>query len=430
MSDWVFGSKGIVTYHPFPTVHYNLNTVSRRGLRDNVPILEPLTFVRDGGRTGSWTDWRIPIALKDIGVPPSKLTQEFFLNVKGLGGLITADSLTALRRPDLQYLTHPSIPEALRKHLLILLHNIDFVRPFGGKSRYHDNLGFKIQYIINGNLGIKVAPYISTTLLPIGTLRKIVEISKEIYVPRTYGRSQSRGIYGESLTREQVSIVQALRLLPSNIRGEDIVNQLDINSLVNVVAQLQLSQADFRNLRRYLLSDATRIAETVPKTLTRTGDPDILEYTLVSDVLFHYTTLKQLEQTRWKIPTQLLKDLVIAKTGAYFVDWESISPGTTMPVDSATEQMLVHAGLTVIEFNLLLANLEMGHTLIRNPGLMDDNDRFYKVNQEICTRALHDLIQSFNTSRHIQVRLLEDDLLFTFTTVLGETQMKLPKRLL
>lgn len=282
------------------------------------------------------------------------------------------------------------------------------------------------------NPGIKIAPYIGSTLLPIGTLRKIVEISKRLNVPRTYGTRQSHGhgTNGENLTPEQVSIVQTLRLLPSNIRGEDIVNQLDINSLVNVVAQLQLTQEDFRTLRRYLLSDATRIAEIVPKTLTRTGDPDILEYTLVSDVLFHYTTLEQLEQTRLKIPTQLLKDLVIAKTGAYFVDWESISPGNTMPVDSATEQMLVHAGLTLIEFNLLFANLEMGHTLIKNPGLVNDNDRFNIVNRQIRTRALQDLIRSFNTSRHIQVRLLEDDLLFTFTTVLGETQMKLPKRLL
>ncbi len=112
---------------------------------DNVPTFEPLTFVRDGGRTGSWTDWRIPIALKDIGVPRSKLNQEFFLNVKGLGGLITADSITALRRPDLQYLTHPSIPEALREHLLILWHNMGFVRPFGGQIRYQSTHESKIR---------------------------------------------------------------------------------------------------------------------------------------------------------------------------------------------------------------------------------------------------------------------------------------------
>lgn len=363
------------------------------------------TFWFEGGRTAAMPDKQYTLSLQELGMSDIPEQETFHADIKGVGsaGGLDAESLTR-DRPDLSPEEIKSILDALEPQLLITWGSHLYDRPQGSQTSYLENHGAAMEFLIQKKLGIKFAPYVGTTRLPLGVMRKVVEVSRMLGVKRQIGMRYS---YRAERTPADFGLVQEVRLMPSNIRGNAITNGSDTEKQA-AVHGINLAPSETPLYIRRLMQDAARYLEIFPRTLRmENGD---LVYAQISDLMTPDRT-KSMITSSIEPSTLLLKDTVLARTGIYYVDWESINIEQPLNPNDVEQLCTAYTVGFMSELTRLITNFQI--EVQRTNGNVSQT-----VSKEIEQQTFLAILAELDP-QYVRASLNEDIVVFQFN-LLGE----------
>jgi hypothetical protein len=284
-------------------------------------------IIRDGGRTGSiLNDEPITINLADLDLSDEPLEQEFVTNIKGIG--------TRLQITDNLSLS------------LITRRDVGDNRPLGAQNPDYAKGGARTMEALypadRKGLGIKVCPWIAAYEIPIEIEGSINHIS------------DSSVVYSTRLAQE-------VRLVPSNIRGKQVQTKdhSDVGSLLGVLGIE--TQEQFNRLYQRCLSDCEKFYTSFYDMMEVSNLQGFSTLKLTDiDLLVNNSEKQRGYTTEFGFPVINTKDMLLAPTGLWLVDHESIVPQYEMTEENLERHIAIQSFTMLREFPDMLAALRAG----------------------------------------------------------------------
>lgn len=360
----------------------------------------PLEIEIDGGRTASLTNVQVQgLNIHALGFTDRPCIQDFAVSIKGVG--------TYLAEHWLEHLP-AEIAAGLREKPIILPQDaFSSSKPYGGHSFLDGANSHKQEWIKNFYPGLlKLAPYIGCAFIPDEVVDFFNAKNNLLQTYHDYGYEYYQHFHEmtnddydpceERIGPEDFRLVQEFRLMPSQYRASSFFAEQSNEELEYRVASLLASyEGSYSKFIITLLQDSVRMMESFPRTLRYENGK--LKACVISDFYGNYKTVERFARFGRHFGLySFIKDIVVAPTGAYFVDWESVDINNLQNPNTYHEKLATFFLSALYEQVNYISRFRAGAEIAGETK----NKDFQAIQEE--TKEL--LFEELGKSRYIQLR--------------------------
>lgn len=307
-----------------------------------------ISAVKDGNRTAAiYSGEEIEIDISFFDSSRKSEAQGYFIELKGVG---TKVSKSGIERKLINNVKEEGIKKEIQKYIqssggsieVITGRDYEFERPLGSQT---------IRNALRGIDGIKRSQEYGLQVL-------YAPIAFVHFLPKE-AEDYARGIEesGNIRDRSQFSMVQVVRLMPSNLRGIYLTNASN-SKLIELCKQISDKPEDLEMLAERLAADVIDYAEIISRSTKREGKETFWLRTANIDIDYNWP--------QPRLSWHFMKDIVLSLAGSTWSDEECFCNIETAKETEVLQHQKVYVTCLFADYIDLIGSILYAKDVIRN----------------------------------------------------------------